>query len=248
MSLYLPVFLLIASPFIGSFLGLLAFRLPEHEDVIRANSRCRACGTAVKPFDLIPIVSYFALRRRCRSCAAPISAAYPLIEGGALIVAVVSVYLASGWLLVVTCLLGWALLTAAATDLRVFILPNAITLPLIPAGLLVTYFLHPDNIWDHVIGMIAGGGALYALDWIYERIRHRRGLGMGDVKLVAAAGAWLGWPYLSWLIVIASVLAIPMMLVMRVTGIKLSTTTPLPYGAPLSVAFFALWITRILAN
>ena len=246
MNIYLPVFLLIASPFIGSFLGLLAFRLPEHEDVVHRRSRCRACEAVLKPRDLVPIVSYFALRKRCRACGAPISAAYPLIETGALLVAIVSVSVASGWMLLITCLLGWALLTAAATDLRVFILPNAITLPLIPAGLAVAYFLTGEDIWDHIIGAIAGGGALFALDWIYERVRRRRGLGMGDVKLVAAAGAWLGWPYLSWLVLLAAALALVMLLVMRARGTMVTATTPLPFGAPLSAAFFALWVVRLL--
>ena len=243
---YLPIFLLLASPFVGSFLGLLAFRLPAKEEVVLGRSRCRSCGTVLSPLELVPIASYIMLRARCRTCGAPIPIVHLLLEIGAVLVAITGVCVASGWLLITTCVLGWSLLTAAASDLRTFILPNAITLPLIPAGLVVARFLlRNDSVWDHVIGAIAGGAALYALDWTYERLRRRRGLGMGDVKLVAAAGAWLGWSYLSWLVLLASALALVLVLSWRLSGRTISATTAIPYGAPLSAAFFLMWIFRV---
>ncbi|MFO1187697.1 MAG: A24 family peptidase [Alphaproteobacteria bacterium] len=156
-----------------------------------------------------------------------------------------SAFFAGGGMLLVTCCLGWALLAAAASDLRVFILPNAITLPLVPAGLAVAYFqLHADLL-DHAIGAAAGGGALWLLEFGYRKIRDRVGLGMGDVKLVAAAGAWLGWFWISWLVLLATVLALAMILAMRAAGRKVTATTHIPYGAPLAAAFFTLWLVRI---
>jgi leader peptidase (prepilin peptidase)/N-methyltransferase len=245
LDLFLLVFLLLASPFVGSFLALLAFRLPEREDVVAARSHCRSCGTVLRPADLLPIVSFVRLKGHCRTCGAPISFAYPLIELGAILIAIFSAIFASGWLLLVTCLLGWALLAAAAADLRVFILPNAITLPFIPAGLAVAHFMLGANLFTHVVGAIAGGSALWLIDFGYRRVRGRAGLGMGDVKLAAAAGAWLGWPYLPWLLVAATPIALAMALAMHVAGTKVTRTTPLPYGAPLAAAFFALWLVRI---
>lgn len=245
MDLYLLVFLLLASPFVGSFLALLAFRLPEREDVVAARSHCRSCGTVLRAADLVPIVSFVRLKGHCRACGAPIPFAYPLIELGAILIAVLAAFFASGWFLLVTCLLGWALLAAAAADLRVFILPNAITLPLTPAGLAVAYFMLDANLFTHVIGAVAGGGALWLVDIAYRRVRGRAGLGMGDVKLVTAAGAWLGWPYLPWLIMVATLIALAMALAMRLSGTKITRATPLPYGAPLAAAFFALWLVRI---
>jgi leader peptidase (prepilin peptidase)/N-methyltransferase len=162
------------------------------------------------------------------------------------LVAILSALFASGWLLLVTCLLGWALLAAAAADLRVLILPDAITLPLLPAGLAVAHFLLSANLLDHVIGAVAGGGALWIVDIAYRRARGRAGLGMGDVKLVTAAGAWLGWPTLPWLIIAATLIALGLVLVMRLTGTRVTGTTPVPFGAPLAAAFFALWLVRLL--
>lgn len=245
MDLTILVFVLAASPFVGSFLALLAFRLPEHEDVVFKASHCRACGTPLGLADLIPVISFVRLNAHCRACGAPIPLAYPLIELGAVGIALVSAVLASGWLLLATCALGWALLAAAASDLRVFILPNAITLPLAPAGLAAAYFLLHADIWDHVIGAAAGGGALWLLEFVYRKIRGRVGLGMGDVKLVAAAGAWLGWFWISWLVLLATVLALAMILAMRAAGQKVTATTHIPYGAPLAAAFFVLWLVRI---
>lgn len=243
---YLPIFLIAASPFIGSFLGALAFRLPEKEEFVFGRSHCRSCGKTLGPVDLLPIVSWLILRGRCRACGERIPLVHPLIEIGAVVVAVAAVFASAGPLLVVTCLLGWALLLAAAIDLRVFILPNAITLPLIPVGLAANYLLSPErSVWDFVIGAAAGAGLFFVIGLLYEKLRHRRGLGMGDIKLMAAAGAWLGWQPLSWLVLLATVFALALVLALRIGGKAITGTTALPYGAPLAAAFFVLWIARL---
>ena len=236
------IFLLIASPFVGSFLGLLAHRLPEHEDVVFKRSHCRACGKPLEILELIPIFSYLRQRGKCRACGAPIPFTYPLIEVGAVLITLSALYFTQSWILLATCGLGWALLAAAAADLRVFILPNVITLPLIPAGLAVIYFAAPNEFLAHVLGAAAGGASLYLLDLAYRSARGRAGLGMGDVKLLAGAGAWLGWTYLPWVVLIACVLGLAGVLVLKFSGRSINGTTPLPFGAPLAASFFALWI------
>jgi leader peptidase (prepilin peptidase)/N-methyltransferase len=105
---------LLAAPFIGSFLGTLALRLPKGEPVLGGRSACPACGHVLGPLELIPLASWAILRGRCRSCGAAISAFYPAIELAALAVAAAAAATTSGAGFYLACLIGWALLVPAA--------------------------------------------------------------------------------------------------------------------------------------
>ena len=246
----LDIGLLIASPFIGSFLALLAYRLPEHEDIVFAPSKCRNCGHALAIRDLIPFVSYAFDGAKCRFCSGRISATYPLVELGALLVTVSAIWAANGWLTLATCGFGWAMLVLFVTDVRTLKLPNAVTLPLIPIGLGVTYAFHGayGELRDSVIGAIAGGAILFGTAMAYRLLRGRTGLGMGDVKLFSAAGAWLGWQALPLVMLGACLIVLAGAIVFRIARrLALNGRTMLPLGAGLAPAIYVIWLVKALA-
>jgi leader peptidase (prepilin peptidase)/N-methyltransferase len=236
------VAVLLAAPFVGSFLGVLIDRLPAGRAVLAGRSRCAACGATLGAKDLVPVVSWLWRRGQCAHCRAELGAFYPLIELAALAVALSAAWLLSGWLLPVSCALGWTLLTLAAIDQRHFLLPDVLTLPLIPAGLLVAWAIDPALVLRHVVGAVAGFAAFAAIAFVYRRLRRREGLGLGDAKLLAAAGAWLGWHALPGVVVLAALCALAVALARTVAGGTLSATTKVAFGSYLALAFWLVWL------
>jgi leader peptidase (prepilin peptidase)/N-methyltransferase len=250
MNLAIP--LLVASPFIGSWLATLALRLPEGEPVALARSRCRHCGHHLAPRDLVPLASWLALRGRCRFCGGAIGVYYPLVELAALAIAAAAVALESGSFVLVSCVFGWALLAAALCDLRAFLLPDAIVLPLIPCGLAVAAFATLDATeagapvaGEHAVAAALGYGVFTAIGWAYRKWRRHEGLGAGDAKLMAAAGAWLGWRPLPLLVLLAAGMALAgALLAHRRLASRDLRLQAVPFGAPLALAIFVLWLAR----
>src|SRR5258708_4054476 len=117
---------IILALFIGSFLGVLVQRLPQGEGVVAGRSRCPRCGAQLAAYDLIPILSWLALRGRCRTCRAPIGLFYPVIELAAVVIAIWATLVTSGWVLWTSCALGWILLTLAIIDWRHHLLPDVL--------------------------------------------------------------------------------------------------------------------------
>ena len=177
----------------GSFLNVLIYRLPLGRSVVWPSSACPHCNRELSWYENIPVVSYLALRARCRTCRAAISVRYPFVEAlTAAMFAAAWWYYAPGMLLVSRLVFGCALIALFAIDLEHHLLPNAITLPGIVVGLALSVFTEPG--WQaSVLGALAGGGALYGIAEVYYRVRHEEGLGMGDVKMLAMIGAFLGW-------------------------------------------------------
>ena len=141
--------------------------------------------------------------------------------------------------------LGWALLWLAVIDARSLLLPDKITLPLIAAGLLAGYALHPALFMDHVFGAIAGYLVLWGVGVAFEAYRGHAGLGLGDAKLFAAAGAWLTWAALPTVLAIASFAGLALALVNRMTdGAKAAEgkAEPLPFGPPLALGIWLVWL------
>jgi leader peptidase (prepilin peptidase)/N-methyltransferase len=236
------VAVLLAAPFVGSFLGVVIDRLPAGRLVLVARSRCDACGTALGATDLVPVASWLRQRGRCAYCRAELSAFYPIIELAALAVALSAAWVLSGWLLPLSCALGWTLLTLAAIDQRHFLLPDVLTLPLIPAGLAVAWAIDPALLVPHAVGAIAGFVAFALIAILYRRLRRREGLGLGDAKLFAAAGAWTGWQALPGLVAVAALCALAVALARTVTGDRLSATTQVAFGGYLALAFWLVWL------
>ncbi len=189
---------------VGSFLNVCIYRLPRYESIVWPASRCTACGRPLAWFENVPVLSWLLLRGGCRTCRAPISPMYPVVEltTAAVFAGGVGVYGPSA-LLVVRLAFACALIVLFTIDLRHRILPNAITLPGIAAGFAASWFLPPG--WmSSLIGIVGGGGLLLAIAEVYHRVRGQEGLGMGDVKMLAMIGAFLGWPLMVLTLVLAS--------------------------------------------
>jgi len=172
----------------GSFLNVVAYRLPRHESLIAPASHCPRCGTPVKPYDNIPILSYLLLHGRCRSCAAPISPRYPLVEGltAALCVGAVLAHSSSaGIALGVTLVL--VVVPAALIDLDHRIIPNRLTAAGAALALVIGLALDPSGEPERLIAGAAAGGFL-----LLAALAYPGGMGMGDVKLAAVMGLFLG--------------------------------------------------------
>lgn len=234
----------LAAPFVGSFLGLLIERLPAGQGVVLGRSACSHCGQALGFRDLLPLLSWAVSRGRCRHCGAGLGFFHPAVELAALAVAVWAALVldGEGWILWAGCLLGWTLLALASIDARHLLLPDVLTLPLVPAGLAVTYALDPAALAGHALGAAAGFAVFYAIGAAYRRLRGREGLGLGDAKLLAAAGAWISWTGLPSVVFIAGVLALAGVLAASLAGRTASWTDKAPFGAYLAAATWLVWL------
>lgn len=178
---------------IGSFLNVVIYRLPIGQSIVSPPSRCPKCGYKLRWFDNIPIFGWLLVGGRCRECRNPISIQYPIVELITALLFVLVVWLTPpGPLLAARLLLVCILIVLFGIDLEHQILPNSITLPGIIAGVLLST-LGPPGVRDALIGVVLGGGILYAIAWAYYLWRREEGLGMGDVKMLAMVGAFLGW-------------------------------------------------------
>ena len=220
---------------IGSFLNVVIYRLPLGQSLATPPSRCRTCGYSLRWFDNIPVLSWVLLRGRCRQCGTRVSWQYPVVElvTGALFVLVVWLT-PVGPLMASRLLLVCILIALFGIDLEHQILPNSITLPAIAIGVLLSLIAPPG--WkDALIGVVLGGGILYAIAWGYYLWRREEGMGMGDVKMLAMIGAFLGWQQVWVTLFIASVTGA----IVGITLLKLSgrgTSAKIPFGTFLAVA------------
>jgi leader peptidase (prepilin peptidase)/N-methyltransferase len=189
---------------VGSFLNVCIHRLPRGGSIAWPGSHCPACQHPLAWYDNIPVLSYLWLRGRCRYCGARISPRYPMVEAvtGLLFLGLTLIY-PPGLLLATRIVFGCALIVLFAIDLDHHILPNVITLPGILAGFALSFF-GPPGWQSSLLGIVLGGGIPYAIAWTYEKVRGHEGLGMGDVKMLAMIGAFLGWPLMLLSLVLAS--------------------------------------------
>ena len=233
---------LVAAPFVGSFLGVLVRRLPEGRPIAGGRSRCEYCQAVLAVRDLVPLVSWLAARGRCRFCGHTLSWFYPGVELAALAVALIAVVADGGegtWL---DCLLGWWLLALGWIDLRKWLLPDALSLPLIIAGLCAAAALAPEQLTDRSLGAALGYLSLRAIALLYRLLRGREGLGHGDAKLLAASGAWVGASALPQVVLGAALSALFAAGCLRLAGIRLGARSALPFGPFLALATWLTWL------
>jgi len=237
---------------VGSFLNVVIHRYPREESIVFPSSHCPHCNTPIRWYDNIPILSYLALRARCRSCKAPISPRYPLVElANALFY--LAVFLRTGPTI------GFVLIAASVSllialvyiDADIQILPDVIDLPGIAigiaAGFLALGALYPDltlaSSWiDSVAGAATGAGIIVVISAVYWLLRKIEGMGQGDIKMMAMIGALLGWRAVPAVLFLASIsgaiVAVPIA-IRSDRGLQLA----LPFGvflgfATLVVLFF----------
>ncbi len=250
---------------IGSFLNVVIYRLPvmlerqwteqcqemlgQERDqstkpfnLIAPRSRCPECGHAISAWENIPVVSYLALRGRCRQCSTPISARYPLIELlSGLLSALVAWHFGFTLQAAGALVLTWSLISLAFIDIDHKLLPDAITLPLLWLGLLINVGSTFTTLQASVVGAALGYLVLWAVFQGFRLLTGKEGMGYGDFKLLAMLGAWLGWQYLPLIVILSSVVG-------AAVGISLvlirrhDRTVPIPFGPYLAAAG---WIALI---
>ncbi|HEY1519223.1 MAG TPA: prepilin peptidase [Solirubrobacteraceae bacterium] len=216
---------------IGSFLNVVVYRLPRAESLVSPGSRCPGCGTAVKAYDNVPVFGWLLLRGRCRSCRAPISARYPIVEAltGALAVAVVLTKHSAADVALGLVLVG-VLVPIALIDLEHRIIPNKITLPAAVAAVAIGAALDLKGVPEQLIAGAGAGGFLLAFLLAYPR-----GMGMGDVKLAAVLGLFLGRSVA--VAILAAVLTGTVVgaFVMARVGVEKGRKTAVPFGPFLAI-------------
>jgi len=189
----------------GSFLNVCIHRIPLKKSIITPPSSCPKCGESIKFYDNIPVISYIILLGRCRQCRYPIPWRYPAVEimTGLLCL---SLFIKYGltYQYILFFLFFSALVTISFIDIQYQIIPDVISLPGIVAGWTASFVL-PESSWmDSLFGIMAGGGVLFGVASVYERLTGKTGMGGGDIKLLAMIGAWLGWRSIFPVIMISS--------------------------------------------
>ena len=180
---------------IGSFLNVCIYRLPSSMSILKpSRSFCPQCKSAIKFYDNIPVFSYIWLRGRCRNCKASISLRYPLVEliTGILAIAILFLFGLTLEGLVYFIFIS-SLLVITFIDIDHKIIPDIITLPGIPIGLLTSFVLPAMTFMSSLVGLLVGGGSLLLVACVYSLITHKEGMGGGDIKLLGMIGAFLGW-------------------------------------------------------
>jgi leader peptidase (prepilin peptidase)/N-methyltransferase len=234
---------------LGSFMNVCIYRLPAGKSIVWPPSSCPKCGERVKFYDNIPVLSYILLRGKCRACRGTISWQYPLVE---LAIGLLSLTMFIRYGLTyqyfLYLLFACGLFVISLIDLHHQIIPDAISLPGIPAGLAASFVI-PDITWlDSIIGILAGGGSLYLVARVYEWLRGHEGMGGGDIKLLAMIGAWMGWRALPLIVLISSVVGTLAALIFLIYSGK-GFRTRIPFGPFLSLGavihlFFGNELTR----
>ncbi|MEP7011186.1 MAG: prepilin peptidase [Acidobacteriota bacterium] len=191
--LYWIVYFGLVGLLVGSYLNVVIYRLPRRLSTVLPRSRCPACGTAIRPYDNIPVLAFLWLRGRCRTCGVRIGWRYPAIEAltGALFMLCALRFGLSVDALVAA-LFCAAMVVLAAIDVEHFLLPDRITLPGIAIGLAVQPWLRGPGLLSAAIGAAAGAGILILVWGVWYLIRREHGMGFGDVKMLAMIGAFLG--------------------------------------------------------
>jgi leader peptidase (prepilin peptidase)/N-methyltransferase len=230
-----PIIAFLFGMMVGSFLNVCIYRLPLRESIVFPASHCTACGKAIRWYQNVPVVSWLLLRGRCASCGERISIIYPFVEllTGVVFAAHAAIF-GLDLLLAPRLLFACGLIVLAFIDLKHRILPNPLTLGGMVVGFLFSVFLPPG--WmSSLIGIVIGGGVLFAIGEIYMKVRGIEGMGMGDVKMLGMIGAFLGWQGVLVTIVIASISGAIVGMIMLASQ-KGDMKYQLPFGTFLAAA------------
>ena len=232
----IQIFIFLFGLCIGSFLNVCIYRLPISKSIASpSRSICPGCGSMIRFYDNIPVVSYLFLNRKCRHCGCIIPFRYPMVEilSGLFAIFILNKFGLSIDFFVYFIFIS-SLIVVTFIDLDHRIIPDAITLPGIPIFFALSFLL-PEPDWiNSALGIIAGGGSLLAIAWTYNLLTGKEGMGGGDIKLLAMIGALAGWKGVLFTIFVSSavgtIIGIILMIVTR-KGMKLAV----PFGPFLSL-------------
>ena len=243
-ALVWPIALGILGLVFGSFIATVAIRWPGGRSALAGRSACDGCDRTLSPLELIPLVSWIALRGRCRTCGTSIARSHPATEAIGLAIGVAAGLASPDWAGGAGAIFGWLLLAAGSVDLAAFRLPNPVTLAIAIGGLAGGAIGLAPSLTDRAIGGVAGFAALWLAAAGYRAVRGRDGLGGGDAKLFGAIGLWLGWRALPPTLLIACGLGLMVVIAMTIAGRTVRATDRLPLGSLLAVAAFAMWLLQ----
>lgn len=229
------------APVAGSFIACAAIRLPAGRG-LWGRSACPCCGHVLGAAELVPVLSWLVQRGRCRHCGGAIASFYPVMEVLAVLVAVSAAATLDGGRLVAGLALGWTLLLLAAIDWRCQLLPDSLTQPLAVGGLGVVLLFEPERAALHAVAAAAGWAVFAALGAAYRRLRGIDGLGGGDGKLAAAAGAWIGPAGLPWVVLMAALGGLVAVAVAALAAGGWPADRRLPFGPFLAAAIWGVWL------
>lgn len=222
---------------IGSFANVLIYRLPRERNVVLGRSACPKCGTMLRWYHNIPLVSYLVLRGKCGFCKNPISGRYPLVET---VNAVMYLYFLWRFGLslefLVFCYLGTVLLVIFFIDLDFQIIPDLLTYSGIVLGLAVALFPGGITILSSAIGLLVGGGALYGIALLGDALFKKESMGGGDIKLAAMLGAFLGWQKVLLIFMASACIGLVISLAIMGFSAKLRKERVIPFGPFIALA------------
>ena len=256
---------------VGSFLNVVIYRLPlmmqrewhsecrllledeltaeptrasnsEPFNLVKPNSTCPKCKTAIKPWQNIPIISWIMLKGKCANCSNPISARYPIVEAiTALLSLVIAYTFGATEHAFLYIFVTWILVALTFIDIDHMLLPDQLTLPLVWLALIAAVMGITISPGDAIVGAACGYLSLWSVFWLFKLLTGKEGMGYGDFKLLAVFGALLGWQSLLTIILLSSVVG-------AIIGIALLSiqgkdkATPIPFGPYLAIAG---WITLL---
>lgn len=215
---------------IGSFLNVVIYRLPENKSIVSPPSHCPQCGTRLKAWDLVPILSFLFSKGKCRYCGAKISWQYPVVEllTALLFLGLFVKYGISGQFIIFLLLVS-LLIICSFIDLRYKIIPNKITYPGIISGLILSLFFNHITLTDSILGVLIPGGALLLIALMFKG-----GMGIGDVKLVALVGSFTGWQLTLFAIFTGAIIGTIISIILIIAGVN-ERTSKIPFGPYISL-------------
>lgn len=256
---------------VGSFLNVVIHRLPKmmerewHNNCLELQgkeipetskyslasprSACPKCGHPITALENLPLISYLALKGQCRSCKAPISARYPLIEAlTGILIGLISWKFGYSGITVFAWVFTFALIALTFIDFDTQLLPDDITLPLLWLGLLFNLNTGFTDLQSAVLGVAAGYLTLWSIYWLFKLVTGKEGMGYGDFKLLAAIGAWFGWQLLPAVLLLSSILGAAIGIGLIVLT-KRGREIPMPFGPFLAIGgIAALFLGQQLAS
>lgn len=233
--IYLSIFLFLFGLLIGSFLNVVAIRMLKGESIAFPPSHCTSCGHPLKPWDLVPLISYLTLRGKCRYCHARVSPAY---FWGELTTGLLFAW--AGWMF------GWQMETVVAlfiisilvvivqTDIREMIIPNKVIAFGVVCGIVIRIFIYDLPLWNYGMSFILGGGIIYLISVVSSYILKKEAMGGGDVKLFAFVGLMLGFKLLLLTIFLASLVGFLIGVILLLSG-RTNRGAYIPFGPYIAI-------------
>jgi leader peptidase (prepilin peptidase)/N-methyltransferase len=230
------------APFVGALLAAVVTHFISDESRHPEPDSARKRAGFTRTASWMPIVGWLQTRDGASPRSARINRHRLATELGAVAVAIWAAAEVSGWMLVVSCLLGWVLLALATIDIDRLILPDPLTLPLVAGGLAVSYAVDRNIVIDHIIGAGLGFVVFVAVRYAYAALRSREGLGLGDAKLLAAIGAWVTWHGLPTAVLIAAGFGLVVTVAFLAMGRRRDVPSRLPFGPFLAAGGWLVWL------